>query len=497
MHADMINTMDRYQNNLENIQKSVDWLGKNIKHNEEEIQQKSADLLKKHSDSFLIAYNIEQLKLRSKIKCNPNDFISIYALSFLNDQIVENFLKCADNKDFWNDTFIERFQSTEDFYFWNFLYEMGFSSNKYFLRFFESFKKDVTVEGRFWNDGDHVCFLRLAIALEPHSPNTKKVLKYCLENDFHLLSPFESSVFILALTELDFFKYKEIIEEGINFIKSKQNDDGSLSERKMSTYSSAKDVYLETYFAIRAICRVNGNNDVQLKRGIEFISKNQQLDGTWGYFNKKKDESIYCPDKEMTSIALMSLILFSPPLSVSLEEYMFKDNLLKQKINSQKPYFIHTSPIYNANIHVKEILDKIQMGFSNANHTIRIISPYIDMLYEDITNLKNRNPSLIVKIITRPKRDINGMRERIGKNAFDLLKIATSGNLKTLNIIHSRLIIIDDQELIITSADLTREGLFDEFNAGIYTNDKEAIKDSVDYFENIWEIIQEKEGANR
>ena len=161
-------------------------------------------------------------KLRSKIKCNPNDFISIYALSFLNDQIVENFLKCADNKDFWNDTFIERFQSTEDFYFWNFLYEMGFSSNRYFLDYFVPFKNETTEEGKLWNDDDHVSFLRLAIALEPQSPIMNKVLKYSLENNHNKLNAFESSIFILGLTELDFYKYKETIEDGIGFIKSKK-----------------------------------------------------------------------------------------------------------------------------------------------------------------------------------------------------------------------------------------------------------------------------------
>ena len=175
---------------------------------------------------------------------------------------------------------------------------------------------------------------------------------------------------------------------------------------------------------------------------------------------------------------------------------MFKDLLFKQKMDLQRPYFVHTSPIYDKKIHVKGIYDKIREILNNANSTIRIISPYIDLLYEDIIDLKNKNPSLNVKIITRPKKDIKGLRERIAKNVLDLLNTATSGNLKTLDVIHSRLIIIDDQELIISSADLTREGLYDEFNAGVYTKDGEAIRNCINYFDNIWQIIPERGDSN-
>jgi len=35
-------------------------------------------------------------------------------------------------------------------------------------------------------------------------------------------------------------------------------------------------------------------------------------------------------------------------------------------------------------------------------------------------------------------KDIKGMRERIARNVLKLLEIATKGNLKTLDTIHSR-----------------------------------------------------------
>jgi phosphatidylserine/phosphatidylglycerophosphate/cardiolipin synthase-like enzyme len=47
--------------------------------------------------------------------------------------------------------------------------------------------------------------------------------------------------------------------------------------------------------------------------------------------------------------------------------------------------------------------------------------------------------------------------------------------------------IIDDKWVLVSSADLTRESLVDEFNAGIFTHDEETVKRCIDYFDNIWE----------
>lgn len=487
--------IDLFQNDFGKIQKGINWLKENIEYDEEEIKQKIKELKDSKRTTHLTQY-----ETWLKIKCNPADFLAIFALGLLDNQIIHDFKRCAEKEDFWDNNLLDVYYpgTAGKFYFWNFLDEMGFSSNGYFLDYFNSFKNETTEEGKFWNDDDHVSFLRLAITLEPQSHIMNKVLKYSFENNHNKLDAFESSIFILGLTELDFYNYKETIEEGIKFIKTKQNEDGSWGEGDWNKYR-------DTYFATRVICRVNGNNDEHLRKGIDFILKNQQPDGSWGHFvnkgyddkkinlhiEKTSKDDVNLPDKESTSFALMSLLITSPPFSISMEEYMFKDLLFKQKMNLQRPYFVHTSPIYDENIHVKEIYDKIREAFNNANSTVRIISPYIDMLYEDIIDLKNKKSSLDVRIITRPKKDIQGMRKRIANNVVDLLNTATRGNLKTLEIIHSRLIIIDDQELIISSADLTREGLYDEFNAGIYTKDTETIRNCIKYFDNIWQTIPE------
>jgi len=45
---------------------------------------------------------------------------------------------------------------------------------------------------------------------------------------------------------------------------------------------------------------------------------------------------------------------------------------------------------------------------------------------------------------------------------------------------------IVDNEVLISSADITSEQLEKEFNAGIWTRDKETVKEAIKFFENIW-----------
>ncbi len=145
---------------------------------------------------------------------------------------------------------------------------------------------------------------------------------------------------------------------------------------------------------------------------MKYIINNQDRSGAWGIFFEKEgfrsriDESCF---------ALLSLIQTAPPSSISYEEFKFRDILFKQQKATYKPYFIHTSPIYENDRPVRAIYNKIKDMLLNANENIRIISPYVDMYYEDIINIKVLNPRVEIQIITRPRKDIKGARERIAK----------------------------------------------------------------------------------
>jgi hypothetical protein len=50
-------------------------------------------------------------------------------------------------------------------------------------------------------------------------------------------------------------------------------------------------------------------------------------------------------------------------------------------------------------------------------------------------------------------------------------------------------------EVLISSADLTRDQLMDEFNAGIWTINKEVIRKAIEFFDNIFEIEKENKST--
>lgn len=123
----------------------------------------------------------------------------------------------------------------------------------------------------------------------------------------------------------------------------------------------------------------------------------------------------------------------------------------------------------------------------NAQTEVLIMTPFVDILYDSIVNRILDSQSLAsVKIITRPKKDIGGSRSRIASSALDTLNTQTKGTLRVTELVHARMIITDSSQMIVSSADLTRDQLYDEYNAGLFTQDKEAIKLALDFFNNLY-----------
>jgi phosphatidylserine/phosphatidylglycerophosphate/cardiolipin synthase-like enzyme len=85
-------------------------------------------------------------------------------------------------------------------------------------------------------------------------------------------------------------------------------------------------------------------------------------------------------------------------------------------------------------------------------------------------------------MITRPKEE----QARHNQKVIDQLNKYTGGNCKSNWKIHSRMVIVDKHEVLISSSDLDRNGLIDQYNAGIYTSDKETVEAAIKFFENIW-----------
>lgn len=64
--------------------------------------------------------------------------------------------------------------------------------------------------------------------------------------------------------------------------------------------------------------------------------------------------------------------------------------------------------------------------------------------------------------------------------------MANSPLIRYNETIHSRIVIKDDREVLVSSADFNKNSLIDQFNAGISTKDKETVRKAIEYFDNIW-----------
>lgn len=217
--------------------------------------------------------------------------------------------------------------------------------------------------------------------------------------------------------------------------------------------------------------------DTPLDNIIDVVIKEQADDGSWN------DSAID------TAVAIQSLITAGHGPKISKYESNWEMEKREQRYEQARPQLVRTVPIDPTASYHAEIQKRAEELIKSASEELRINSLYIDMLYEPIIDKQIAEPDLDIRIVTRG-RDISGNRKRIKKDVLDELIKATEGSVKEHNRVHSRMIISDQDAVLVSSADLTRDQLRDEFNAGILTHDKTAIEKSIGYFDQIWDSAE-------
>jgi hypothetical protein len=396
-----------------------------------------------------------------------------YVLNKVNSQKLSEFIIASEKEGFWKDYIDWLSEQPNEAWF---LIKLGIKDNEYIKELYEHLKQFQTVEGRFPTT-EHSDTLRVLSLIEPEADATKNAANYLINN----WESFEDARYdvstlsfgILALSELNFYEYEDIIKKLSDKLKSIQSKEGFFGK---STHNESSLYFIDvTSTSIIALSRVFGANDESVTKAVEWLKKIQSENGSWGK-----------NDLDKTAYALLALFSVGEGPKQSLDILEWDETLQLQRIKYMKPYFLQTSPIYESKPHIRDIHDKIKAMIHSAKKEIRISSLYIDALYEELIEFCRNNPNVQVNIICRPAKDIKGLRERIAKNVIDLLNIATKGNIRRNELLHARLIIIDDNQMLVSSVDLTRDQLFDEFNAGIYTRDKDSIKEAISFFENTW-----------
>ena len=142
-----------------------------------------------------------------------------------------------------------------------------------------------------------------------------------------------------------------------------------------------------------------------------------------------------------------------------------------------------------AEFFLPQIKDKLKDMLNNASSRVLICSRFITEFWADIVKLKNDKPKIDIRILTVPKsegKQYKGDGKKFIEPAFDGLQRTLKGNFRTNALLHSRLYIIDD-EVLVSSADITPEQLEKEYNAGVWTKDGDTLKKAIEFFEKIWE----------
>lgn len=424
-----------------------------------------------------------------KIECRSHNSLIFYLIKDVEPSLLNIFSEAAKKDSFWDDDWI-----SENPYEACFIIKLGFVRNKFIQKII--YEKEIyqTIGGEFILTSifDHCDDLLLMGLVNPESDAVKKGVQYFINqwkegyDFFHDFGIGELAIGIIALSEINFYKYEKTIREMCEGLKKTQNEEGFFdgSEKDDKSWSKVFRISV-TSVCIIALSRVFGVEDESVKKAVAALKKIQSENGSFdnGSFDGKPDH-LRCND---TAYALLALITVGegPKKSISLLDW--EENLQLKKIQYMKPYFLQTSPITKSKIPIKEVHDKIREMIRSAESEIKITSLYIDSMYEDLIEKCEKNPSISVKVVCRHGSDIKGARARIARNVIDLLNIATKDNVRKNELLHSRIIIADNKEIIVSSVDLTRDQLFDEFNAAIYTRDKEVIDNANSYFENLWE----------
>ena len=107
------------------------------------------------------------------------------------------------------------------------------------------------------------------------------------------------------------------------------------------------------------------------------------------------------------------------------------------------------------------------------------------MFADDLIALKRRKPELEIRFITRV--ETKGQLSGIASRAVKRMKSIGIEHTADQELLHARMVVIDEQEVLVSSADLDVQQMDYEFNAGIWTNDPDVVAQAVRFYDNMLE----------
>lgn len=202
------------------------------------------ELLNTCSDNVIAGINYLEALIQSDQRYFHSKYVmAFYVLNLVKSPLIEKFNEAGQDESFWvnknGELSIDLFEYPIEV--WQ-LIKLGFGED--FLTEIDDLKNLQTVQGEInISDCSHTGPLRILALIEPNSDATKNAVKYFLKNwrDYDLKYSFyieRLSVGMLALLELDYYEYKDELEDMVVFLKSWQNETGyfGLDEKEKPEY---------------------------------------------------------------------------------------------------------------------------------------------------------------------------------------------------------------------------------------------------------------------
>lgn len=181
----------------------------------------------------------------------------------------------------------------------------------------------------------------------------------------------------------------------------------------------------------------------------------------------------------------ISLLFTDYGPSLSQREAYWNQKLKDQELERSKPAFVCTYPSAATKSRRLEIRNQAESMIDATEDTLRISSLRIDLLHEPIFDLIEEKDSVDVRVLTNTGK-AGGTRKKMKRAVMEEMVRKTEGGVKEHDLVHTRMLIRDDEEVMTMTADLTRDQMHDEFNVGMHTKDRRAVKEAIDFFDDVW-----------
>lgn len=127
------------------------------------------------------------------------------------------------------------------------------------------------------------------------------------------------------------------------------------------------------------------------------------------------------------------------------------------------------------------VYGEIRTSLAEAKKEVLVCSPWITYLFDEF---KGFNKDVKMKIITTfREEDIHkGITDKDKLNAL----INRGAEVRYNNNLHAKMIFVDSKTAIISSANLTKNGLSVNYEAGMVIRDKDYVKKALEFFNGVW-----------